>query len=301
MSPECERLIKKILVTDPSKRATVQHIVDDKWYCEGFETEPKIEAKTMSLTSEQHARVMAEMEEIGIDSERAYKSVQADTYDSHAATYYLLADKLTKKKKSDAPESEKVARDRAVSSQPLRHDSAESKQEAAPSRAAPIPVQQPISQSRPAIIGSVSSKKRSATVGVNGPVNVEQLRNEMNGVKIGSATLGSDSLVTLEQAQKHLQSTEEPRSARFTLSLSTTTTKPRQQVIDEIAIILIAQDIKHTAQGNSIQCSIGTLQFEFELCKVPNLGVYALRYKRQAGSGWEYKDVLSRVLSKLNL
>jgi MAP/microtubule affinity-regulating kinase len=368
MSPDCERLIKRILVIEPQKRATLTQVMEDKWYSEGFESEPKEEIKSFSLTPEQQKAVLSEMEDIGIDSERALKAVESDSYDSHAATYYLLADKLFKRKKEDqaktqqpreravtqpadlSPKASKELKDTApkeAKDQKESESQVETRKEP-PSRPAPIP--RPISAARVAPGG----KSRRATVGVQAPATVEQLKSEINAGSSSSTTQEDKSLppprgaratsaakrpaeskkeivgasqtaavppptpaalppitrkadgseeniMTPDQAKRQLQINDEPRSARFTLSLNTTFTKDPEQVLMDVCQALKELDIKFTPSGTVIMCEVGTLQFEFEVCKISNLAVYGLRYKRLSGSGWEYKDVLSKVISKLNL
>ncbi|EGF77087.1 hypothetical protein BATDEDRAFT_14212, partial [Batrachochytrium dendrobatidis JAM81] len=95
MSPDCERLIKKMLVIDPTKRITLDQILQDKWYTEGYENEVSepSPALTFTLTPEQHRMVLDELEEIGLERQSVEKSLQDGDYDPLAATYYLVADK----------------------------------------------------------------------------------------------------------------------------------------------------------------------------------------------------------------
>ncbi|KAJ1535020.1 Serine/threonine-protein kinase par-1, partial [Cladochytrium tenue] len=77
MSPDCERLIKKMLVLDPARRATMEQVRKDPWFTEGFENEPLPMAGSQTiLTPEQHEAVLEELEDIGMprrDVERAIR------------------------------------------------------------------------------------------------------------------------------------------------------------------------------------------------------------------------------------
>nr|KAJ3419811.1 MAP/microtubule affinity-regulating kinase 3 [Polyrhizophydium stewartii] len=111
MSPDCERLIKKMLVIDPAKRSSLEQVMQDKWFTEGYENE-KLDSSSGSgssaagaaftLTSEQHQSVLDELEEIGLDRKAVEKSLADGEYDPLAATYYLVADKRYRQKQLDA-------------------------------------------------------------------------------------------------------------------------------------------------------------------------------------------------------
>ncbi|KAJ3047661.1 MAP/microtubule affinity-regulating kinase 3 [Rhizophlyctis rosea] len=100
MSTDCERLIKRMLVLDPSKRITVEEIKRDKWFCEGYDMpspSAPLPAQAPAITPELHNQVLVELEEIGLDKEAVVKSLNEGIYDHLTATYYLIADKRRKK------------------------------------------------------------------------------------------------------------------------------------------------------------------------------------------------------------
>ncbi|KAJ3160603.1 Serine/threonine-protein kinase par-1 [Geranomyces michiganensis] len=101
---DCERLVKRMLQLDPTKRITLDQVQSDKWFTEGYEhdTAPVQVPKPQPLTAEQSARVLNELEEIGLDRVAVKKSLDEGTYDHLAATYYLIADKLFKRKNEAA-------------------------------------------------------------------------------------------------------------------------------------------------------------------------------------------------------
>ncbi|KAI8918663.1 kinase-like domain-containing protein, partial [Powellomyces hirtus] len=99
MSTDCERLVKRMLQLDPSKRITLDQVQTDKWFTEGYENDSSASIqvpKPQPLTAEQSTRVLNELEEIGLDRAAVRKSLDEGTYDHLAATYYLIADKLFK-------------------------------------------------------------------------------------------------------------------------------------------------------------------------------------------------------------
>ncbi|KAJ3131874.1 SIK kinase 3 [Geranomyces variabilis] len=105
MSTDCERLVKRMLQLDPTKRITLDQVQADKWFTEGYEHDVAASVqvpKPQPLTAEQSARVLSELEEIGLDRVAVKKSLDEGTYDHLAATYYLIADKLFKRKNEAA-------------------------------------------------------------------------------------------------------------------------------------------------------------------------------------------------------
>ncbi|KAJ3193837.1 MAP microtubule affinity-regulating kinase 1 [Irineochytrium annulatum] len=108
MSPDCERLIKKMLVLDPTKRATLDQVKKDPWFSEGFEHEPLPGQTQISLTPEQHERVLSELEEIGIEREMVEKSLSDNTYDHVAATFFLIADRIFRRKVIDGRDGDRL-------------------------------------------------------------------------------------------------------------------------------------------------------------------------------------------------
>lgn len=100
MSTDCEHLIRNMLVVDPEKRFTIQHILHHKWIQMG---EPDPEIKVLL---EQQSRPVHEDEPIeelivehmlqlpGLTKEQIIKCVKEKYFDSCSAIYHLLHDKL---------------------------------------------------------------------------------------------------------------------------------------------------------------------------------------------------------------
>ncbi|KAJ3009647.1 Map microtubule affinity-regulating kinase [Thoreauomyces humboldtii] len=126
MSTDCERLVKRMLQLDPTKRITLEQVQDDKWFTEGHEHDAAANAaalaatKPVPLTVDQQNRVLHELEEIGLDRVAVRKSLDEGTYDHLAATYYLIADKLFKRK----PEAIAASGDRLVMGSLVDQDAA---------------------------------------------------------------------------------------------------------------------------------------------------------------------------------
>ncbi|XP_066919900.1 serine/threonine-protein kinase MARK1-like isoform X12 [Clytia hemisphaerica] len=89
MSTDCEALLKKFLVLNPEKRASLETIMTDKWMNIGYENEelkPHIEPKP-DLNDTKRIDVMVKM---GFTMGEIQEALKSNKYDEVMATYLLL-------------------------------------------------------------------------------------------------------------------------------------------------------------------------------------------------------------------
>ncbi|ELW64243.1 Serine/threonine-protein kinase SIK2 [Tupaia chinensis] len=98
MSEDCEHLIRRMLVLDPSKRLTIAQIKEHKWmlievpiqrpvlYPQEQENEPSI--------GEFNEQVLRLMHSLGIDQQKTIESLENKSYNHFAAIYFLLVERL---------------------------------------------------------------------------------------------------------------------------------------------------------------------------------------------------------------
>ncbi|XP_001371323.1 serine/threonine-protein kinase SIK2 isoform X1 [Monodelphis domestica] len=111
MSEDCEHLIRRMLVLDPSKRLTIAQIKEHKWmlvevpiqrpvlYPQEQENEPSL--------GEYNEQVLRLMHSLGIDQQKTMESLQNKSYNHFAAIYYLLVERL-KSHRSSFPVDQRV-------------------------------------------------------------------------------------------------------------------------------------------------------------------------------------------------
>jgi hypothetical protein len=105
-----------MLTIDPAKRVTLEQVKQDKWINEGCDSAlGPPEAGQIHISESEHEAVLHEMETLGIDRETAIQSVRENGYDHIAATYYLLCDKIFKRKPLEGGEFDHSS---AVSAKP---------------------------------------------------------------------------------------------------------------------------------------------------------------------------------------
>jgi len=94
MSSECESLIRRILVLDPLRRYTIQQIKEHPWMqAEVPLSVPRASPKPSLESGHINEQILRLMQSLGIDPARTKESIIKDSYDHHAAIYFLLVDK----------------------------------------------------------------------------------------------------------------------------------------------------------------------------------------------------------------
>uniref|UniRef100_H2SX25 non-specific serine/threonine protein kinase n=1 Tax=Takifugu rubripes TaxID=31033 RepID=H2SX25_TAKRU len=108
MSTDCENLLKRFLVLNPSKRGTLEQIMKDRWINTGFEedelkpyTEPELD-----ITDQKRIDVMVGM---GYNLEDIQDSLAKMKYDEITATYLLLGRKASELEPTESASSSNLS------------------------------------------------------------------------------------------------------------------------------------------------------------------------------------------------
>lgn len=100
MSSDCESLIRKMLVLDPSKRYSVDQIKRHRWM---VEEAPRLLPSTGTCgdaKGEPNEQILRLMQSLGIDAVKTRESLRSGSYDHHAAIYFLLLERLRQHRSS---------------------------------------------------------------------------------------------------------------------------------------------------------------------------------------------------------
>lgn len=376
---DCEKLIKKMLNVDATKRITMEQVMQDKWYIEGCESEPAqivTAAQTPILTPDQQKGVLEELEELGMERDQVLKSINEGLYDSYTATYYLVADRrangipratpttvkppvLAKKNtgsKANVLEvlDEDEDPDHPKPKKPTSKEQVKQVDDPAqlPSPSAPSSERKSASEQPPRI---VSGRRRAQTATANDSIGQapdlpppgragmqmkgkvpEEFTQKQIGVLDQKAAFppeqasalppiptstpqapppqararahtvsvnpkdDEETTIPIDQFRTHLKA-DEARTARFTFSVSTTSTKEPPAVFEIVKKSLNEGQVKFTVSGLVATCKLNDVEFEIEVCKLPNLQVVGLRCKRLGGDAWAYKEILSSLIATMNL
>ncbi|XP_030633293.1 serine/threonine-protein kinase SIK2 [Chanos chanos] len=100
MTEDCEHLIRRMLVLDPSKRLTVAQIKEHKWMVLDVPVQrpmlyqQSVSADGEAAVGEYSEQVLRLMHSLGIDQHKTVESLQNKSYNHFAAIYYLLVERL---------------------------------------------------------------------------------------------------------------------------------------------------------------------------------------------------------------
>ncbi|MCI4385755.1 hypothetical protein PGIGA_G00054330 [Pangasianodon gigas] len=121
MTEDCEHLIRRMLVLDPSKRLSVAQIKEHKWMVLEVPVQRPL-LYQQSSTAEDDAglgeyseQVLRLMHSLGIDQHKTVESLQNKSYNHFAAIYYLLVERLRAHRSSFPVEPRLDARQRRPS------------------------------------------------------------------------------------------------------------------------------------------------------------------------------------------
>ncbi|KAJ1552172.1 Serine/threonine-protein kinase par-1 [Cladochytrium tenue] len=85
----CEKLLRKFLVRDPYKRASLEMLIDDPWLNEGYSDSP-ISGDLSTKVEEDETIIKVLETKYRIDRDSVLHALRENLYDDVAATYYLL-------------------------------------------------------------------------------------------------------------------------------------------------------------------------------------------------------------------
>ncbi|XP_075892184.1 serine/threonine-protein kinase SIK2 isoform X1 [Nelusetta ayraudi] len=98
MTEDCEHLIRRMLVLDPSRRLSVAQIKEHKWMAPYVPVQRSVlHQQPLSAegdVGEYSEQVLRLMHSLGIDQHKTVESLQNKSYNHFAAIYYLLVERL---------------------------------------------------------------------------------------------------------------------------------------------------------------------------------------------------------------
>lgn len=104
MSTECEGLIRRMLVLEPSRRYTIVKIKEHEWMLmdgagiRSCPPSPTLQPK--NNVGQYNEQILRIMQSLGIDQQKTLESLQKDAYDHLTAIYYLLLDRYRQHRSS---------------------------------------------------------------------------------------------------------------------------------------------------------------------------------------------------------
>ncbi|KAM6335699.1 MAP/microtubule affinity-regulating kinase 3 isoform 18-T18 [Podargus strigoides] len=177
MSTDCENLLKRFLVLNPTKRGTLEQIMKDRWINAGHEEDelkPFVEPE-LDISDQKRIDIMVGM---GYSQEEIQESLSKMKYDEITATYLLLGRKSSELDASDSSSSSNLSLAKVRPSSDLNNSTGQSPHHK---------VQRSISSSQkqrrysdhagPSIPSVVAYPKRSQTSTTDGDLKEEGIQS----------------------------------------------------------------------------------------------------------------------------
>jgi MAP/microtubule affinity-regulating kinase len=141
----------------------------------------------------------------------------------------------------------------------------------------------------PAIPAAKKGRDRSKTIEVTS-----------DAYAAAKSVIGSEP-VSANGSKKSVGKLDEPRSLRFTFSLSTTSTKDSAHILKELERVLKEGQVSFKTDAFTFTCKQFDVEFEIEICRIPRLSLNGLRIKRLTGNSWEYKNMITQLVGKMDI
>ncbi|XP_028999085.1 serine/threonine-protein kinase MARK2 isoform X3 [Betta splendens] len=135
----------------------------------------------------------------------------------------------------------------------------------------------------------------------SGGVLSSSSNNDENNSSPGSGNTGGTGTPPANSSQK-------PRSLRFTWSMKTTSSMEPSEMMREIRKVLDSNSCEYELRERyMLLCVSGDparddfVQWEMEVCKLPRLSLNGVRFKRISGTSIAFKNIASKIANELKL
>lgn len=333
MSTECEALIRRMLVLNPSKRASMKSIMEDKWT--NLECNEKLQSYIPPEIKRMDNERIEIMVHMGFEYEEIVTSLNNDAYDDVMATYILLdrekfgphdptmlqhVDRASlspiiglhdkTKKTYDANGKSNDGTNEPSESSNLNDSSIGNARDTLESK---TPSGNPITRPR--------SKTTNTNVKTDNQNNDEKSPSFFNRLSIRFSgrknTLDQDPNIsdgkndsrnsdTKSPGRPKTDETPKPRSLHFTWSMKTTSAKEAEDVLQEVIRVLRLKGVAFEQREHFLLLCFyngggSGVQFEVEVCKLPRVKLNGVRFKRIAGTSMAFKNIASAIADALRL
>eukprot|EP00066_Takifugu_rubripes_P028222 XP_011617488.1 PREDICTED: serine/threonine-protein kinase MARK2 [Takifugu rubripes] len=338
MSTDCENLLKKFLILNPSKRGSLEQIMRDRWMNVGYEDEelkPYIEPQP-DYKDPKKTDIMLQM---GFSLEEIQDSLVNQKYNDVMAAYLLLDYRNSELEEGcikprpgsevsniNAPSApHKVQRSVSSNQNPKNRRATEqgssySKRggQADNRTAAEDSGRKGSSGSSttkvPASPAVSADRKKSATPSTNSILSTGTGRSRNSplneratlgqGIQNGKDRCGTGTPPAIASQKDAAK----PRSLRFTWSMKTTSSMEPTEMMREIRKVLDSNSCEYEQRERyMLLCVSGNpahddfVQWEMEVCKLPRLSLNGVRFKRISGTSIAFKNIASKVANELKL
>lgn len=295
LSAGCRDLIRHMLVSDPTKRFTIEEIVRHPWVMKmhgttaaGCPGNPKYEVIDTT--------VLSRLERLGYERAAVTQSLLTRRFDDPFAVYHILSAETETHRGMT-----KLEERRPIEGASRQEEERATKQE------------QTYSECKRTGLTGASAKPATLCIGTKKGDNLEEqeTRDKQDKEKhYYSLKLGHPKQEKVEkhESNEYLMeaSTESPRQKRFAFSVEMTTEKDYNELMHNIKHVLDLHDprIKYVHLSSFMlecDCAAEGLIFEIEICRLYRLSMNGVRFHRIKGKNGTYKRIMKSVVEMLKL
>jgi MAP/microtubule affinity-regulating kinase len=378
----CEKLLKKFLVRDPTRRGSLEIVIDDPWINESYDHSP-ISTDLSTSVTEDEAIIHYIEQKYKIEKDVILQAIRENIYNDLSAIYYMMYFEKQSKEmngekaelppvdgadvtKMDTPKKESISSPPATPANlmPVIDEDGVLPESVVPSSkpedAKSTEVQSAVTSKPPVV---VARRRRAATVTGDGandsepspfqpavPINQAPHIGHVRPASAHPATQTTIPIQTTDDPKTGHQTSQsaapapeprkrtntivgifkgvgvgkkddddsssthgpedadKPRSLRFTFNSNSTSSKPPDEIMVELARCCNKLTVPHRLitrylmECNPPQTGKEQLKMEIEVCKLPRLNnLHGLRFKRVSGSSSEYKELCEKILATIQL
>ncbi|KAL0231935.1 hypothetical protein PCE1_002932 [Barthelona sp. PCE] len=320
VTSSAKSLLKRMLVVNPERRATIEEIRQHPWY-QLWQGSEEIYVRPRGIDND----CIAVLNDYGFDPEVARQTLEQGKHNAVTATYYLLLERKQKMEQKNEYSIDAL--------RPKNKTNATVTEQAAPERK-PKPSMEAISEVGPTAVSEKVPEKRPMQVPVRGKrrhsvavgAGLDAIKAASNMQQKGEmppmlmqpqvpsaayrskrrASLAPD-LAALQQSKKEEteEGDEDLRVYRGAFSVGTTSSLPAGEVRAQLEHALQVLKLAHEPLGKwgfKVEDPRRAIRFEAEVCLLANFNsLRVICLKRVAGDTWSFRDLTRELLMHVKL
>ncbi|EPZ34621.1 Pkinase-domain-containing protein [Rozella allomycis CSF55] len=277
LSAESKNLIARMLVADPSKRATLDEIKKHVWMMDGYDSilDNYLPERPILSANRLNNEIVRRMVVFGCTADEVTRAFEDAKSNPIKNIYYLLSEKLQRAEKEKKMREEKAHRDSTTSLGSSITSLANTT----------------------STISAMSLNSNQELASQNSLTESMQNNSKKGHERRFSAPI--QELKSTTPAPKELNG--------WFLNVSTTTSKTPDEIIEIIRLVLKENSIGYQHSGFVFYCeeicneSDEKINFEIEICKVAKSSMHGLHFRRVNGGLWAFKKLCTKLVQQLHL
>lgn len=296
---DCRHLISRLLDVNPMKRAKLKEIFSHPWVNDGFDEQPisYVPIRRLIDNKSLNQDAISQLRNFGFKEDDISSSLKESGFNPITSTYHLIleltqrkTDQLTLRASSIDKSMEQLSLNRAAVSMSMPGNlNADSRIDPHRATGRVAGSRSPYTPEAPDIY---NPRKLSVAITRPAAASVNPRR--------GSAVPDAPMISSSPRADIDTMTVPSPRVVSgWFVTYSTTSSKPSQQVLDEVHLTLRTLCIPFIQEGWVSECTANEVRFSIEVVQVSRLGICGVIYKRHRGAVGDYRDICAQIQDTL--